>query len=128
MSLSEVVFVHVTVTRTPALNEAPVRHVSPKSSDAGVAVFTTFQMFDAPSDADMSFDSSCGRISFTGMETSFAPIPEVVKFWFSRSECKDEPGKRCEPSASRSTQSNTQVVPAFCVMCSRRENNATGPP
>src|SRR5215471_14357642 len=72
---------------------------------AGVGLLVTFQTLSCACEADMSFDSSCGAISFTGIETSFDPMPDVLRFWFSRLACSDEPGKRWDPSASRPYQS-----------------------
>src|SRR5262245_55551970 len=77
----------------------PAAQVFPKSRWAGVGLLETLQTLSCACEADMSFDSSCGEISPTGIETSFDPMPAVPRFWFSRLACSDEPGKRWDPSA-----------------------------
>src|SRR3954451_10590565 len=86
----------------------------------GVAPFETSQLYAEPCVAPIVFSSFCGRISLTGIDTSFAPMPAVPKVWFVRLVCSDEPGYRCEPRASRAYQSNTHLAPAFWKIVSLR--------
>ena len=64
----------------------------------------------------------------TGIETSAAPMPDVLHCWFVRFVWSDEPGKRCDPSASRSYQSMTQVVPLSWLIVTSRPMDLSVPP
>src|SRR5215475_9115815 len=100
MPLRAVTFFQVTVMLTGWWSAPPPgAQVFAKSRWAGVGLLVMFQTLSWAWEADMSFDSSCGAISFTGIETSFDPMPAVPRFWFSRLACSDEPGKRWDPSA-----------------------------
>ena len=64
----------------------------------------------------------------TGIETSAAPMPDVLHCWFVRFVCSDEPENRCDPSASRSYQSMTHVVPLSWVMVTCLPMDLSVPP
>src|SRR4026208_2159607 len=65
----------------------------------------------APCVAVSVLESSCGEISFTGIETSEAPTPPTLKSVWVRLECSDEPGDRGDPSARRSAQAAPPAAP-----------------
>ena len=68
----------------------------------------------------MIFDKACGLMALTGIDTSLAPMPADVRFWFSKLVCSAEPGKRCDPRASRWYQSKTHTAPSGWVIVSWR--------
>ena len=71
--------VHVTVISTVWLREPAVsRHVFAKFSEVGLADFVASHVYVWPTVAAIVFESSWGRISLTGIETSAAPMPEVL--------------------------------------------------
>ena len=121
--------VQVTVIWTFWLREPAVsRQVLAKFSEVGLADFVTSHAYVWPTSAVIVFESSCGRISLTGIETSAAPMPDVLNCWFVRFVCSDEPGNRCDPSARRSYQSMTHVVPLSWVIVTRRPMDLSVPP
>src|SRR3954468_20099938 len=67
------------VTVTFAVRSASVvAQVLPKFRVVGEVDLLTLHVYAEPWFADMSFDSSCGLISLTGIDTSAAPMPETV--------------------------------------------------
>ena len=121
--------VQVTVIWTFWLREPVVsRQVLAKFSDVGFADFVMSHAYVWPTSAAIVFESSWGRISLTGIETSAAPMPDVLHCWFVRFVWSDEPGKRCDPSASRSYQSMTQVVPLSWLIVTCRPMDLSVPP
>src|SRR6188472_3152989 len=97
--------VQVTVIVAGSEVGASAAHTSPKFTLAGEPSFVSSHVTVAFSTADISLSRVCARISFTGIDTSLAPMPAVLNDWFRRSACKDEPGHRCDPTARRPYQS-----------------------
>src|SRR5687767_13494946 len=94
--------VHLTVISTDfARASVAGEHVSANVRFAGLDSLVMFQEYPAPCVALMSLCSSCGRISFTGIEFVFCPMPAVVRAWLRRKACRDEPGQKCAPRARR---------------------------
>ena len=70
--------VHVTDLDGLAREPAVSRHVFAKFSEVGLADFVASHVYVWPTVAAIVFESSWGRISLTGIETSAAPMPEVL--------------------------------------------------
>src|SRR4029079_3096655 len=111
---------HSTLIWTPADSGVVGSQVSPKLTTAGVGVLSTVQRAFASRAAVMSLLTDWGAISLTGIELSLLPTPCVPPVSLTVWVCSEEPGYRCDPTASRKSTSNTHLVPLGCVMWTAR--------
>ena len=68
------------------------RHVFAKFSEVGLADFVASHVYVWPTVAAIVFESSWGRISLTGIETSAAPMPEVLNCLIRAVRVERSPG------------------------------------